>query len=60
MKIRSTRPIDARVAGTKLPTWAIRVIIAAWRMKVDLPAMFGPVSTTMGHSLASKWTSFDT
>ena len=30
-------------AGTKLPIWASSVSSATWRMKVLLPAMFGPV-----------------
>ena len=45
VNIRSTKPMTAWVAGTKLPIWAIRVMIAACRMKVDLPAMLGPVRT---------------
>ena len=32
VKIRSTRPIFALFAGTKLPIWAIRTISALWRM----------------------------
>ena len=40
---RSTMPIRAREAGTKLPICAISAISAFWRRKVDLPAMLGPV-----------------
>ncbi len=46
MKMRSTRPMCASAAGTKLPTWANSVISATCRMKVDLPAMLGPVITS--------------
>ena len=42
---RSTTPMRARFAGTKLPIWASTAISAFWRRKVDLPAMFGPVTT---------------
>ena len=34
-------------AGTKLPIWASTAISAFWRRKVDLPAMFGPVTSQM-------------
>ena len=37
-------PMRARFAGTKLPICAISAISAFWRRKVDLPAMFGPVT----------------
>ena len=30
-------------AGTPHPTCAIRAMIATWRIKVDLPAILGPV-----------------
>ena len=36
-------PTFARAAGTKLPAWASTAISAAWRRKVDLPPMLGPV-----------------
>ena len=32
VKIRSTKPMSAWRAGTKLPIWAINVKRAAWRM----------------------------
>ena len=43
LKIRSTRPIDADSAGTKLPICAMSTSTATCLMYVDLPAMFGPV-----------------
>ena len=43
VKMRSTMPMRADFAGTKLPIWARMVRIAAWRMYVDLPDMLGPV-----------------
>ena len=46
VNILSTSPIVAESAGTKLPVWAISVMIATWRIKVDFPAMFGPVRIT--------------
>ncbi len=39
----STKPMEAEVAGTKLPICAINTIKAVCRSKADLPAMFGPV-----------------
>ena len=57
---RSTMPTLARLAGTKLPAWARTAISAAWRRKVDLPPMLGPVishSRSLGpseRSLATK------
>ena len=39
-----TNPICALLAGTKLPICASKAISAFCRKKVDLPAMFGPVS----------------
>src|SRR5437764_1392352 len=45
VKMRSTSPIRALRAGTKLPSCAKRVIKATWRRYVDLPAMFGPVGS---------------
>ena len=44
VKMRSTSPISALSAGTKLPICAINTISATWRMYVDFPAMFGPVT----------------
>ena len=45
VKMRSTSPSLASRAGTKLPICAISAMSAVWRRKVDLPPMFGPVST---------------
>jgi hypothetical protein len=42
---RSTMPSRALVAGTGLPAWARIAIAAFWRRKVDLPPMFGPVTS---------------
>ena len=42
---RSTTPIRAARAGTKLPICASTTISAFWRRKVLLPAMLGPVSS---------------
>ena len=47
VKIRSTGPIRAKLAGTKLPMRAINTINAVCRMKVDLPPMLGPVMTSV-------------
>ncbi len=44
-KTRSTTPIWALSAGTKLPVWARMAISAFWRRKVDLPPMLGPVTS---------------
>ena len=46
-KMRSTGPISALSAGTNEPDAAMSTMTAAWRMKVDLPPMFGPVMTSM-------------
>ena len=43
---RSTTPIVALSAGTGRPAWASTTISAFWRRNVDLPAMFGPVSSS--------------
>ena len=59
VKIRSTTPMLADSAGTKLPVCAMRTITAAWRMYVDLPAMLGPVSRMMRDS-GPRWTSLGT
>ena len=42
---RSTAPMRAAAAGTKLPACASTAINAFWRRKVLLPAMFGPVTS---------------
>ncbi len=47
VKIRSIGPSRADCAGTKLPQYANRLISAVWRMKVDLPPIFGPVIIAM-------------
>ena len=60
VKMRSTRPIDAAEAGTKLPHCAISTISATCRRYVDLPAMFGPVSTMICPSLDDRCASFGT
>ena len=38
-------PICAASAGTKAPICARIAISAFWRRNVDLPAMFGPVTS---------------
>ena len=40
-----TSPTCALCAGTNAPACASTAISAFWRRKVDLPAMFGPVSS---------------
>ena len=40
-------PTWADFAGTNEPSCASTTISAFWRRKVDLPAMFGPVTTRM-------------
>jgi len=47
VKMASTGPIRALVAGTKQPTWASSTISATWRIVVDLPPMLGPVISSM-------------
>lgn len=44
-KILSITPICALLQGTKEPICAITAMMAFCRRKVDLPAMFGPVSS---------------
>ena len=44
---RSTTPIRARSAGTYDPACASSTISAFWRKNVDLPAIFGPVTTAI-------------
>ncbi len=51
---RSTTPIRALLAGTKLPICARIAIRATWRMYVLLPAMFGPVIRTIEASGPSR------
>ena len=46
-KTRSTSPTLARAAGTKEPIWARMAISAVWRRTVDLPAMLGPVISSI-------------
>ena len=60
VKILSTTPILAEVAGTKLPTCAINVIIATCLIYVDLPAILGPVIIDNLFSSLSKYVSFST
>ena len=43
VKILSTTPILASLAGTKQPIWAISTISAVWRRMADLPDILGPV-----------------
>ena len=50
VKTRSMGPRTQSLAGTKLPMWASITIRAVWRMKVDLPPMFGPVITARRRS----------
>ena len=57
---RSTTPIRALRAGTKLPTWASSTMSAACRMYVDFPAMFGPVITRHSTSPDASRRSFGT
>ena len=47
---RSTTPIRADRAGTGSPAWASSAISAFCRRYVDLPAMFGPVSSNTRRS----------
>ncbi|OGW65844.1 MAG: hypothetical protein A3H49_10960 [Nitrospirae bacterium RIFCSPLOWO2_02_FULL_62_14] len=46
LDVRSTRPMRAERAGTKLPIWAISTISATCLRYVLLPAMLGPVRTS--------------
>src|SRR5215472_3813787 len=50
---RSTTPICAARAGTKLPIWARMAISAFWRRKVDFPAIFGPVTIQIRPAFAA-------
>ena len=58
--IRSTTPRRAARAGTKLPIWAISDISATCLMRVDLPAMLGPVMIMKRSASESRVTSFGT
>ena len=60
VKILSTTPICASVAGTNDPTCAINVIRATCLMYVDLPAIFGPVIIDSLLSSLSRYVSFST
>ena len=60
VKIASTMPISATAAGTKHPAWAMMVMMAVWRIKVDLPAMLGPVMMATRSSFISMSTSLGT
>ena len=51
---RSTAPMCADFAGTYEPICAMTVISAFWRRNVDLPAMFGPVTSQMRASGSSS------
>ena len=51
---RSTTPILARLAGTKLPTCAMIAISATWRIYVLLPAMLGPVIKRIEPGIAAQ------
>ena len=50
-------PISARAAGTKDPACAKRAIKAFWRKNVDLPAIFGPVSSQIISFVLVNWQS---
>ena len=50
---RSTMPIVAEAAGTNEPVWARIAIRAFWRRNVDLPPIFGPVSSQIAPPSAS-------
>ena len=60
VKMRSTRPMRARDAGTKLPACASRTVSATCRSNVLFPAMFGPVSTTSWERVRSRTRSLGT
>ena len=53
-------PVSATAAGTKQPIWAMMVMMAVWRIKVDLPAMLGPVMMATRSSFISMSTSLGT
>ena len=60
VKMRSTRPMRAAVAGTNEPIWAMSTMSAVWRSQLLLPAMFGPVRMVMRWSPSSSSASFGT
>ena len=60
VKTRSTSPIVAERAGTKLPIWAISTMSATCLMYVDLPAMLGPVRSVTWASSLLRYESFGT
>ena len=60
VKILSTTPNLANVAGTKLPHCAINVINATCLIYVDFPAIFGPVIIENLLSSLSKYVSLST
>ena len=59
-KIRSTKLNLQAFAGTAEPTWAIRVIKATCLIKVDFPAIFGPVINAICSSSAESLQSLGT
>ena len=58
VKMRSTRPIRAELAGTNEPIWAMSTMSAVCRNQLLLPAMFGPVRMVMRRSPSSSSASF--
>ena len=58
VKIRSTTPMFALSAGTKLPICAISTIKAVCLIYVDLPAIFGPVIMDTLFLWLSRYVSF--
>jgi hypothetical protein len=50
VKIRSTTPMRASLAGTKDPICARSTRAAVCRIQVDFPAMFGPVRIVKSRS----------
>ena len=57
---RSTTPMTALCAGTNEPICAMSTMSAVWRMYVDLPAMFGPVTMATRSSASLRNVSFGT
>ena len=55
--MRSTNPMRAEAAGTKLPIWARITRSAVWRMNTLFPLMFGPVRMTIWVPSGSRPTS---
>ena len=60
VKILSTTPIWADLAGTNDPICAMRIISAVCRSRADLPDMLGPVIIMICCSLSSSITSLGT